>query len=208
MKKKYWIISILLFLFFLLMIGVLLKKQIFFDDDIYNGIFSLRNTYMDAFMKEITQLGNPIPILCITVILLLLIPNEERNILGISVVGTVLINQGLKRIVRRARPEHLRLIKQGGFSFPSGHAMISIAIYGFLIYYVYKKIKNKYLKISLIILLSLIIIGIGMSRIYLGVHYPSDIVSGYLLALSILLLVISIVESKLGGKTNGKNGCK
>ena len=70
----------------------------------------------------------------------------------------------------------------------------AIAVYGFLIYYVYHKVKNKTLKIVLITLLTILIILIGLSRIYLGVHYPSDILGGYTLALSILILVVLGVD--------------
>ena len=94
----------------------------------------------------------------------------------------------------RPRPDHLRLIKQNGYSYPSGHSMISIAVYGFLIYYVYHKVKNKALKIALIILLSLLIILIGISRIYVGVHYPSDVLGGYTLSLLIIIVVILGVD--------------
>ena len=72
--------------------------------------------------------------------------------------------------------------------------MISIALYGFLIYYVLKHIENIYLKVILVILLTLLIISIGLSRIYLGVHYPSDVLGGYLLSLIVLILVIKGVE--------------
>ena len=87
-----------------------------------------------------------------------------------------------------------------GYSFPSGHSMISAAFYGFLIYLIYKKVKNKKLKITLIIVLSILIVSIGISRIYLGVHYTSDVLGGFLLSISYLILYTNIVNSIVDSK--------
>ena len=75
--------------------------------------------------------------------------------------------------------------------------MISMAFYGFLIYLIYKNIKNKYLKTTLIIILSLLIIAIGISRIYLGVHYLSDVIGGFLISIFYLIVYIKLIKKKL-----------
>ena len=72
--------------------------------------------------------------------------------------------------------------------------MASMAFYGFLIYLIYKNIKNKYLKWSLIIFLGTLIVAIGASRIYLGVHYTSDVLAGFLISIAYLILYTSIVS--------------
>lgn len=81
-----------------------------------------------------------------------------------------------------------------GYSFPSGHSMVSMAFYGFLIYLIYNNIKNKYIKWILICSLSILIILIGISRIYLGVHYTSDVLAGFLLSISYLVIYTRIVK--------------
>ena len=104
------------------------------------------------------------------------------------------LNQILKYIVQRNRPEGYRLIDESGYSFPSGHSMVSTAFYGFLIYLVIKKVKNKYLKNFLVILLSILIILIGFSRVYLGVHYASDVIAGFFISIAYLILFITMIS--------------
>jgi undecaprenyl-diphosphatase len=138
---------------------------------------------------------------------MLILDKKNQYLLGTEILITVLSNQLIKNIIARVRPDHIRLIEQGGYSFPSGHAMISIALYGFIIYLLMTKSYNKYIKIIGIPLLVLLIIGIGCSRIYVGVHYPSDILAGYLLSMTILLLTITLCNH-FGGIENDKDGCK
>ncbi len=207
MKKIYYIVGSLFLLFLIIMILMLTGNMRGFDDSIYNFIFQYRSDLLDSFFKFITNFGNTISILCIVVALLLAFDKKNQRALGIITISSVLVNTIIKNIIRRVRPDHLRLIKQGGYSFPSGHAMISIAVYGYLIYWVWNNIKNKIVKILLTIILLFIIIGIGLSRIYVGVHYPSDILAGYVLSLGLLLTVISNID-KMGEVKNGKNGSK
>lgn len=72
--------------------------------------------------------------------------------------------------------------------------MVSLSFYGFLIYLIYKNIQNKYIKWILILLLGLLIFIVGTSRIYLGVHYPSDVLTGFLLASSYLIIFIGVAN--------------
>lgn len=208
MDKKRYITSLVLLIFFIIiMILVITCNITTFDDNIYNLLYSLRSSSMDLIMKTITQFGNTIPVIIITLVLMItLTSRKEVFLIGSNTILTVGSNQILKHIICRPRPNHLRLIVENGYSFPSGHAMISICLYGLLIYLVNKKIKNKLLKIILTILLIILILGIGISRIYVGVHYPSDVLGGYLLSLSILIFNITIVNKYYRGKKHEKGG--
>ena len=75
--------------------------------------------------------------------------------------------------------------------------MVSMAFYGYLIYLIYKYVKNKYIKFVSIILLSILICLIGISRIYLGVHYTSDVLGGFLISISYLVIYTSAINKFL-----------
>lgn len=106
----------------------------------------------------------------------------------------------LKFILQRPRPIEFKIINETGYSFPSGHSMISMAFYGYIIYLIYNNIKNKYLKTALISILSLLIVMIGISRIYLGVHYTSDVCAGFLVSISYLIIYINFANKIIMNK--------
>lgn len=142
-------------------------------------------------VKGITWFGGAIALLLITFLLWIGIKNKKIGIsIGANLVINTTLNQALKTILHRPRPEGFRIIKETGYSFPSGHSMVSMAFYGYLIYLIYKHIKNKYLKCFLITTLSLLIFLIGVSRVYLGVHYISDVIAGFVISIAYLIVFI------------------
>lgn len=118
----------------------------------------------------------------------------------ISIAGSQIFVSLAKLIFHRPRPEVAVYIEHS-FSFPSGHAAISVAFYGFLAYALTRKVKKRKHKISILFAALLIISAIGFSRLYLGVHYPSDVWGGYLLGLIWLIFAISLCERILAKKT-------
>ena len=146
-------------------------------------------------MRLITQFGGTILMIAWAMASLVLIKNKR---IAISVVSNLvliaLLNNILKLIVRRARPTGFRLIAETGYSFPSGHSMVSMAFYGYLIYLIYKNVRNKKLRWTLITCFSLLILIIGMSRIYLGVHYTSDVFAGFLFSLGYLVIYTKLTD--------------
>ena len=196
-KNLKWII-----LFFCI-IGFLLLAEDVFNKEIMNGDiigYKFISTYLISdfvtpIAKFITNFGGATCLIAIVIILFVIIKNKKIGISIILNLGIVtILNVLLKRILQRPRPEEFRIINESGYSFPSGHSMISMAFYGFLIYLIYKNVKNKYLKWTLIAILGTLIISIGISRIYLGVHYTSDVLAGFLIAIPYLIVYISIVN--------------
>ena len=191
------------FVLFIALIGFLALAEDVFNKEIMNGdiigykIIStfLISDFATPIAKFITNFGGAIFLITLTVILFILIKNKK---IGLSIFSNLVIitvlNQLLKRILQRPRPTEFRIIEETGYSFPSGHSMVSMAFYGYLIYLIYKYVKNKYVKWILIVLLSILICSIGVSRIYLGVHYTSDVLGGFLVSISYLILFISTVN--------------
>lgn len=200
MKRKRIMITVFSLLFILIMCLVILDKLNFFDEAIYQFIISKRSTFFDHYFIFITKFGNYPFILFLIVILMLSFHNRYSWFIGFGSLGCISMNTIVKNIIKRSRPDTLRLIKQGGYSFPSGHAMISISLYGFLIYLVLTKIKNNYLKYTLVVLLCILILSIGISRIYLGVHFASDVIAGYILSLIYVIILIEIDLGIKGGR--------
>lgn len=189
MNRKKTISLISFGLFLIVLIFVLKYDNLVIDNYIIN-LFKYKNNLLTNFMKIITLFGSAYVIVPCCIILLFALKNKKNKILMTSnLVIITLLNQLLKRVFRRLRPIN-GIISEFGYSFPSGHSMVSMAFYGFLIYLLYKSnFKYKNIFIGLLIVLILLI---GISRIYLGVHYPTDVFGGFLLSISYLLLFIEI----------------
>lgn len=197
MKNVYKVIIFLIILFVLITGFVMTNNTIMFDNSIYSFFRSFSNDFIDNFFIFITKAGNTLSIIVLLIIFNIILTRKNALIFDSLAVCSVVSNTIIKYLCRRNRPTVLKLIKQGGYSFPSGHTMISITMYGFLIFLIYKNIKNKYLKIFLIFLLSCLIFLVSISRIYVGVHYASDVLAGFILGLAELLLIVNF---SYGGK--------
>ena len=201
MKNLKWTILFLCIIIFLELTLDVFQKEIMKKDIIGYQVIStyLISDFITPIAKIITQMGGAIVLLAITIALLIFLKNKKIGIAVAINLGVVtLLNLFLKNIVQRPRPNEFRLIDETGYSFPSGHSMVSMAFYGFLIYLIYKFVKSKRLKWALIIILSALIITIGISRIYLGVHYTSDVLAGFTISVSYLVIYTSIVKKFIG----------
>jgi len=193
-KNLKWIILFICLIGFCALAEDVFNKEIMKGDIIGYKIVStfLISDFATPIAKFITNFGGAIFLVIATITLFIVIKNKK---IGISILSNVAIvtvlNQLIKRILQRPRPTEYRMIEETGYSFPSGHSMVSMAFYGYFIYLIYKYVKNKYVKWISISLLSLLICAIGISRIYLGVHYTSDVLGGFLISISYLIIYIS-----------------
>ncbi len=198
MKKfRIIIVCLCLLLFSVILFNVCKYGVLDIDNNVYNFISkNIMNDTLSSILKCVTHLGG-VAFIVLLGVLCFMFCKKNRWFITFDLVGCTVINQTIKHIVRRPRPNVLRLVEESGYSFPSGHSMISVAFYGLVIYFVYKNINNKYLKWALISLLSLLILTIGFSRIYVGVHYFTDVVGGFFLALAYLIVYIYIYNKKV-----------
>lgn len=204
--KEYIIKNLKWIILFICLIGFFALAEDVFNKEIMNGdiigykIIStlLISDFTTPIAKFVTNFGGAIFLVVLTITLFVLIKNKK---IGISILSNLVIitilNQLLKKILQRPRPTEFRIVEETGYSFPSGHSMVSMAFYGYLIYLIYKYVKNKYVKWSSIVLLSILICSIGISRIYLGVHYTSDVLGGFLISISYLIIYISATNKFL-----------
>lgn len=196
--KKYWkyiTAFIAIFLFLIIVEFYYQDKLYIFDDFIYIYVKNIINNPMTIIMKFITFFASPL--WCIVLAIIIIIFNKKfGKYFSINLALVFLLNFVLKLVFARERPIDINIITESGYSFPSGHSMVSAGMYGFLAYNLWKsKIKNGCKVIGCIGLVILTFL-IGLSRIYLGVHYTSDVIGGFVLGIAYLVLFIQIVYSK------------
>lgn len=189
---------IILFIVAKLAEEVLEKEAFAFDTNFLLWLHQFNNPSLDNLMLFITNLGNPTTVVIVALITLAILwwrrYKLEIMVFILTCLGGVILNTGLKLFFSKPRPQlwH-QLITERSFSFPSGHAIGSMVLYGFVAYL----LAFHYPKFStLIYTLAVILIGaIGLSRLYLGVHWPTDIIAGY--GVGFLWLTICITMLKL-----------
>ncbi|MCI8965832.1 MAG: phosphatase PAP2 family protein [Clostridia bacterium] len=171
-----------------------------FDLYIYNFISKLYNIPFTMFMRIITSFSSSLVIITILLCIFLLFKNKKMFLYFCFLTLTSDISSNIiKNIIKRPRPsEIIKISFNSGYSFPSTHVVISTCLYGFIIYLLRKNIKNKKLKNILSLLISSLLILIGLSRIYLGVNYSSDVIVAFILGLILLFLFIKFIYLKFG----------
>lgn len=198
-KKNYvWIIAfIALIIFFFILKEYYSNDLNNFDQFIYGLLSKYQTPWLTNIFKFISHLCGPITIITLLFLLLVFGKNKEYDrYTAIITTGAFILNYIVKMICRRPRPIDINLITETGFSLPSSHAMVSVTFYGFLIYYIYKSDMKKNKKITLEIILSLLIFLIGVSRVYLGVHFASDVLAGMSLSIFYFILFIKLIYNK------------
>ncbi|SCW59026.1 undecaprenyl-diphosphatase [Paenibacillus tianmuensis] len=154
-----------------------------FDRTYIDWIQSLISPELTVWMKGITELGSfqtLFVLLLVSVSLMVWRKKKwEALFFMVAVTGGALFNQLLKQIFERQRPMLHRIVEETGYSFPSGHSMASIVFYGMLAMLLLMFVKSPVLKLLIAVTAGCLVIMIGVSRIYLGVHYPSDVAAGF-----------------------------
>lgn len=156
-----------------------------YDQSISEFITSYRSPFLTDYFTFVTEVGDALGYLIVFVICTVLFYLFFKNWKYVIQISAVLIlamssNLILKQMINRARPSVEHLVEVKTLSYPSGHAMMAMAFYGFLIYLIFHFKLSKTVKWISAIVLTILILSIGTSRIYLGVHYPTDIAGGFI----------------------------
>ena len=188
-NKKSIILIVALLLFILLTHAIYTNKISYIDTLAHSYILKIRNKKLTNALILITNIASATTLIIITCILLITIKNKKIPLyIFFNLFFSFTINSIAKVFFSRPRPTGINLIEEVSFSYPSGHSMIGMSYYGFIAYLLYKTYKHKPSTPILIFLIILMILLIGFSRIYLGVHYLSDIIGGFLLSTTYLMI--------------------
>ena len=166
-----------------------------FDDPVREWFYSLRGPAITGVAIMITTLANKYVIIGLC-LLLLILPQTRMTFgipLSVGALVTMLMNSLIKHLVERPRPEVVHLVTEHGFSFPSGHSITSMFFYGLAIWLVWRYVDNQTAKWILTVLLAIPMFLVGPTRIYLGVHFPTDVLGAWCLGFAAIVLFIEIV---------------
>lgn len=204
--SNYFFISLLLLIpFSVLAFGVTQQTEWLnnFDYFIAAPLLASRSLVKTTFYSYITDMGGTLFILLMTLLVSLYFILKKKDfktaywyIFHVA-VGAGVLNQVVKLIFQRTRPTIEHLVLQDGYSFPSGHSMASLICYGGIVLLIFHLNQNKWIKFLACLFATVLIIAVGISRIYLGVHFPSDVLAGFCLAGSWLSLSAAIYSKKI-----------
>ncbi|GAB3200780.1 undecaprenyl-diphosphatase [Pontibacter aydingkolensis] len=168
------------------------------DKEFTSMLYNIRQPWLSKFFYVITQLGEREAVFILGAVVTAIFVYRRRFV---ALIAFWLVMGGLglsvrygKTFISRARPADVAYYEVVHYSFPSGHATTALALYGLLAYFLYRHYdKNRYQRLCLWLAVILILL-VGFSRIYLGVHYLSDVLAGFLLGLLWMLVGVSLVE--------------
>ena len=193
MKRKKNIVGLLMLISFVVILVFVLTRQITdLDNYIFEKYFAnYRTEPLTIIMLIISKSCSPEILLSICVLTFIFSKNiKAPTLISINLILIFLINTLIKIIVQRPRPI-FKMIAEIGYSFPSAHSMVVTGFYGYIMYLIYKSKKSKKKKAIYMTLLAILMIATGISRMYLGVHYFSDVVGGFCLAVFYLIIYIT-----------------
>jgi undecaprenyl-diphosphatase len=209
-KKQTWLsiftieFLVVLLLLLALVIFILAAREIFilknfiFDEDVFNALRPYITPARTRFMNFITFFGKHDALIPLNILLIGYFIYQKKRWFAIRIAALALSSLLLKFILKfyfqRARPDIPVIEKVDGYSFPSGHALIGVVFYGLLIFVIWREVKQKGLKIALTIFFVLFILLISFSRIYLRVHYASDVIAGIAVGFIWLVLSLNIIQ--------------
>ena len=200
MKTRKWLILSLSILFIILTVLVKMNLVNNIDSYIYDLVTLVINDCLINVYKVITFFGSSEFIIFLCVFFLGLFLVLKKKNVGLIISGVLIIstfvNTVLKLLIRRVRPLVISFVNEDSFSYPSGHTMAAVSMYGILMYLVIKSNLSKRKKVIISIILGLLPILVGVSRVYLGAHFISDVVGAFIVSIILLLIETYYIDKK------------
>ncbi|ARU61334.1 hypothetical protein CBW65_10235 [Tumebacillus avium] len=177
------------------------ERTVGFDSWVISVITGFHSELVTQVMVLFTTIGDAATVAAITLMALFLLYNLGSSRMELALFLAVVISSGvfnflLKNVFQRMRPGFNPLVHADGFSYPSGHSMSAFALYGVLGFMLWLKVENKFWRSAMLFLCIAMVLLIGTSRIYLGVHYPSDVLGGFLGGASLLAFAVWYYQQK------------
>ena len=183
-------------LVFVVLLGEVAAGEIMRLDTLAYELFveRLRSDALTPIMEAFTSLSSVVVLAVLAAVIAALAPGKAPGwCVAVNLVCVVALNTVLKFIVQRPRPDGFRLISETGYSFPSGHSMVAMAFFGLLIWMVWRYHRRDVMRLVWCACFGLVIVMVGVSRIYLGVHYASDVIAGFCVSLMWLIFYTRVV---------------
>ncbi len=183
------------FVFLALLEDVLEGEAMKLDAAAYSFfVLGMRSDAITPLMEAFTAIATPVSLLVIWMVAAAFAPGRRVGFaMVLNFVCTIGLNLLLKSLVQRPRPADIALVAETGYSFPSGHSMLAMAFFGFFVYLIWHYERDNLQKWVWSIAFSLIIVMMGVSRIYLGVHYASDVLAGFCVSILWLVLYTALI---------------
>lgn len=201
-RFKWILVAILTIIFILLWLGTITGVTDEIDNLIYKSVESIRSDFLTVVLIGITELGGVVGLFLILLITVIVLCKKNRVKEATAITLNLIISTFtyviLKNIFQRERPVTGNiLIDEVGFSFPSGHTTNNVAFYFLAIYLVCINVKNKKVRNISCVILAIIPILIAFSRIYLRVHYPTDVIAGFCLGFVLVVLFTTFIWPRI-----------
>ena len=193
------ILSILAFIATIIFLGllreVLTGEVLALDANAYQlVVVYMRREWLTPIMQSISELALPVVLVIMLLAIEAFAPGKRPGACAaVNLILVFILNQLIKEIVQRPRPVGFRLISETGYSFPSGHSMVAMAFYGLLVWMIWHYEEDKFVKYLCSIGFCLCIAAVGLSRVYLGVHYASDVIAGFCVSLAWLAVYTKVI---------------
>lgn len=166
---------------------------------------NLRSDWLTPVMEAFSGLATPVALVAMLLVIAAFAPGKRPGwFCTVNLALAALLNVALKMLVQRPRPEGFRLAVESGFSFPSGHSMAAMAFFGLIVWLVWHYEQDRRQRLLLTVAFSAVIVLIGISRIYLGVHYASDVLGGFCAAIIWLVFYTKLAAPAFLGEDGSR----